>query len=132
MGWKVVATMRYHRQHPDPKKRGKVFSLPGITTYETRSEAERQAVGSAKYDKVLGRRGVVYSVKEVPTSNPMRGRRIPAALRTLALKHHISVRMDESGFTIWDSRDPNSVKHPLYANTTKGAMARVRRLIRSR
>lgn len=71
MGWKVVSTMRYDKRHPDPKKRGKPFSMESVATYPTRAEAERQATGSAMYDaKVLKRRGVVYSVKEVRDPNP--------------------------------------------------------------
>lgn len=71
-GWKVVATMRYHKGHPDPSKRGKVFSLEGAATYATRGEAERQATGSALMDRTLGRKDVVYSVRPARAKNPRR------------------------------------------------------------
>ena len=77
MGWKVVATLRYHRSHPVPGKRSKIFHSASHATYATRAEAERQATGSAMMDRQLGRKGVVYSVREVRGNNTLRKRRGP-------------------------------------------------------
>lgn len=81
MGWRVIATMRYHRSHPDPSKRGKPFSSQGSVSYPTRAEAERQAIGSAQMDRKLGRKGVVYTVRSDHDTHPHSRSKNPMAKR---------------------------------------------------
>lgn len=91
MGWKVVTALRYSGKHPDSARRGRVFTSLSERTYATRAEAEGQARGSARMDKLIGRQGVLYSVREVRESNPSRRRgppkgKVPPHLRRFLFK----------------------------------------------